>query len=205
MGKLMNLGQVYHLYDHAVNKNNVFAQSDNYRYFLAKYEPLLTPVVDTMAYCLMPNHFHMAIRVKTPEFILHSPPQLLESWQLSKNSPPIDFQRRVSQQFSNFFNGYTQALNKQQSRRGALFEGNFCRKIVTDRAYCQTLICYIHHNPVKHGFCEHYKEWHHSSFPTLIFDETPTFLRRDLAFSAFGGKAAFVEAHDNWKSRDLDY
>lgn len=205
MSKLMTLGSVYHLYDHAVSKNNVFENPDNYRYFLERYEHFVSPVVDTIVYCLMPNHFHFAIRVKCKEHILLASPQLLERWKLSNSSSDEDFQRRVSQQFSNLFNSYTQAFNKQQSRRGTLFEGNFCRVHVTDRMYFNNLICYIHYNPVKHGFCEDFKDWFHSSYWTLITDEQPTFLRRDLVFPSFGGKDAFIETQKNWKSRNLDY
>jgi putative transposase len=205
MGKLMELGKVYHLYDHAVNKNNLFDTEDNFRYFLSRYQHFMLPVVDTMAYCLMPNHFHAAIRVKTPEYILQSPPQLLEQWALTEQSDSIDFQKRVSQQFSNLFNGYTQALNKQQSRRGALFEGNFCRKMVSDRDYFQQLICYIHHNPVHHNFCSQYKDWFHSSFHALKYDEEPSFLRRDLLYKFFGGKEGFIDSMDNWKPKGMDF
>ena len=205
MGKLMELGGVYHLVDHAVDKNNVFEDPDNYRFFIERYKSLVTPVVDTMAYCLMPNHFHFAIRVKNRAKMLQLSPQLLESWQLSKSSSDYAFQRRVSKQFSNFFSSYTQAFNKQQSRRGALFEGNFCRLKVTDRSYYNNLICYIHHNPVKHGFCENFKDWFHSSYWALVFDEQPTFLRRDLVFPSFGGKEAYIEALENWKLRVMNF
>ena len=204
MGKLMELGSVYHLYDHAVDKNNVFANEGNFSYFLERYEHFLTPVVNTMAFCLMPNHFHIAIQVKRPPIILQAAPQLLESWKLSKSSTDDDFQRRVSRQFGNFFSSYTQAFNKQQNRRGALFEGTFCRKLVPDRTYFKNLICYIHHNPVKHGFCAHYQEWLFSSYNTLIMEDEPTFLERQSLFKAFDGRATFIRDHDNWKQAPLD-
>jgi putative transposase len=205
MGKLMELGSVYHLLDHAVNKNNVFENPDNYRFFLERYESIVSPIVDTMAYCLMPNHFHFAIRIKNREALFQLPAQLLESWQLSENSSDYELQRRISKQFSNFFSSYTQAFNKQQSRRGALFEGNFCRLKVTDRNYYNNLISYIHHNPVKHGFCDNFKDWFYSSYATLVFEEQATFLRRDLVFPSFGGKESFIEMQKNWKSNGLDF
>ncbi len=204
MGKLMTLGMVYHLHDHAVDKNNVFANAGNYTYFLERYEHFLKPVVHTMAFCLMPNHFHMAIQVKTREMILQASPALLDNWHLSKGSTDYDFQRRVSKQFGNFFSAYTQAFNKQQIRRGALFEGNFCRKLVPNRVYFKNLICYIHHNPVNHGFCEHYREWLFSSYNLLIMEEVPTFLHREPLFKAFDGKTSFIKDHDNWKQKPLE-
>ncbi len=204
MGKLMELGKVYHLTDHAVDKNNVFVVRDNYRFFLSRYVHFIPKVVDTYAYCLMPNHFHFAIKVKSRSMLLQLPPELLESWKLSKSCSDNALQRRVSKQFSNLFSSYTQSLNKQQSRDGALFKGNFCRSKVEDAAYFRNMILYIHGNPVHHGFCDHYMDWTHSSIHPLLFDEDATFLRRDVLFDFFGGKAAFIEAQDNWKPAEWD-
>jgi putative transposase len=202
MGKLMELGQVYHLTDHAVDKNNVFVVPDNYRFFLSRYQDLLPQVVDTYAYCMMPNHFHIAIKVKTKDALLQLPQQLLDNWKLSPNSPDIDFQRRVSKQCANLFSSYTQAFNKQQGRRGTLFEGNFNRCKVADRLYFKHLILYIHGNGVHHGFCDHYMQWSYSSIHSLLFDEAPTFLKRAVLFDFFGGKTAFIQAHEDWKPSD---
>jgi putative transposase len=204
MGKPMELGGVYHLTDHAVDKNNVFTKPDNYFYFLSRYEHFVFHLVDTYAYCLMPNHFHVAIKVKTRNTILELPPELLARYKLSKDSTDYEIRRRVSQQFSNLFNGYTQAFNKQEVRRGALFEGNFCRSKVNDADYFRSMILYIHGNAVHHGFCEHYMEWAYSSIHPLLYDSEPTFLRRDILFDFFGGKEKFIEAHDTWKPTHWD-
>ena len=204
MGQLMSLGGVYHLTDHAVNKNNVFVVADNYWYFLSRYAHFTPQVCDTYAYCQMPNHFHIAVKVKTRAALLLSPPQLLDNWKLSKSSTDKDFQNRVSKQFANLFSSYTQSLNKQQGREGALFKGNFCRSKVEDRAYFHNMILYIHCNAVHHEFCTHYMEWAHSSIHTLLFEEDAGFLKRDILFDSFGGRDAFIKAHDAWRLSDWD-
>ena len=65
-----------------------------------------------------------------------------------------EFSKFISQQFSNLFNGYTQAFNKMYDRKGSLFIPRFKRKIVDNEEYNKKLIAYIHLNPVKHGFCK---------------------------------------------------
>ncbi|MEX2592037.1 MAG: transposase, partial [Anditalea sp.] len=60
----MEPGQTYHIYNHANGTENIFREEENYRYFLRQYEKYLGPVVNTFAYCLMPNHFHMLVRVR---------------------------------------------------------------------------------------------------------------------------------------------
>ena len=62
----------YHLYNRGVNRENIFFEERNYEYFLNLYWKYIGPVVDTRAYCLLCNHFHLAIRVKSEEEILET-------------------------------------------------------------------------------------------------------------------------------------
>jgi len=62
----MESGQSYHIYNHANGSENIFREEENYRFFLQQYDKYLGGVVDTYAYCLMPNHFHFLVGVKDP-------------------------------------------------------------------------------------------------------------------------------------------
>ena len=57
-------GRFYHIYNRAVDKKPLFKNLDNYEFFLKKYDQYLSPVIDTYAYCLLGNHFHLMVRVK---------------------------------------------------------------------------------------------------------------------------------------------
>lgn len=59
----------YHIYNHAVGQDNLFNTDENYRFFLEKYAHYIIPVADIFAYCLLPNHFHFAIRIKPEDEI----------------------------------------------------------------------------------------------------------------------------------------
>ena len=54
----------YHIYNRGHDGIDLFYQRRNYHYFLVKYDYYLSNYVDTYAYCLLPNHFHLLIRVK---------------------------------------------------------------------------------------------------------------------------------------------
>lgn len=54
----------YHIYNHAVGTENLFKSHENYLFFLNKYDQHLSTVFKTLAYCLMPNHFHLLVQVK---------------------------------------------------------------------------------------------------------------------------------------------
>lgn len=56
---------VYHIYNRGNNGENLFIEERNYRYFLRRYGRHIHPVVETYAYCLLRNHFHLLIRVRT--------------------------------------------------------------------------------------------------------------------------------------------
>ena len=74
----------------------------------------------------MNNHFHFVIRLNIEE-------------------------KEVTQAFSNLFNSYAKAFNKQTNRTGSLFEKHFKRRKLKDENYLRHLIMYVHLNP-KHHF-----------------------------------------------------
>ncbi|MCX2678996.1 hypothetical protein OOZ15_03500 [Galbibacter sp. EGI 63066] len=57
----------YHIYNRANGSEQLFLSDENYWYFLRKYDEYINPVADTFCYCLMPNHFHFLVRVKSEE------------------------------------------------------------------------------------------------------------------------------------------
>ena len=61
---------VYHIYNHANGEENIFRSNENYYYFLKKYTEYIHPIAETHAYCLMPNHFHLMVRIRSEKEIL---------------------------------------------------------------------------------------------------------------------------------------
>ena len=57
-------GSFYHVYNHGNADDHIFRSDENYLYFLRKYAQYIDPIAHTYAYCLMPNHFHFAVRIK---------------------------------------------------------------------------------------------------------------------------------------------
>ncbi len=68
----LQFGKTYHLYNRGINRGNIFFQERNYRYFLQLYAHHLSAYFDTFAYCLLWNHYHFAVRVKTEEEIIRA-------------------------------------------------------------------------------------------------------------------------------------
>ena len=56
-------GHVYHIFNRGNDRGQIFFEPRNYDHFLALYTRYVAPWVDTCAYALIPNHFHLMIRV----------------------------------------------------------------------------------------------------------------------------------------------
>ena len=167
----LEFDQYYHIYNRGNNRENLFRKPDNYHYFLRQYTKHINPIADTFAYCLLPNHFHLLVKIKTVEAI-----------QRHQRKPL----KKPSQYFSNFFNAYARAFNNAFQRTGSLFERPFGRIPVTSDAYFVQLVIYIHRNPQKHGLIDDYRAWPYSSYHSL-FSNKPTPMQRDAVLEWFGG------------------
>ena len=62
--------QHFHIYNHANGEHNIFFNGENRRYFLKKYDAYMYEYVETFAYCLMPNHFHIQVQIRSKAAIL---------------------------------------------------------------------------------------------------------------------------------------
>ncbi len=179
----------YHLYNHGNADDNIFRNEDNYHYFLQKYAYYINPIADTYAFCLMPNHFHFLIRMKT---LLEINPQGFQNLaDLASNT----FDKKMSQQMSNFLNSYSKSYNKKFDRIGSLFRDNIKRKHVESDAYFSRLIHYIHANPVVHGFVKEMSDWKFSSYNGILSDRN-SHLKKEEVIQRFGSKHEYLKFHN---------
>lgn len=143
--------EYYHIYNRGVEKRIVFSSKNDYNRFLhtVDYYRFQNPklrlskfllldksiaeiykeklyqsaqIVDIIAYCFMPNHFHFLLKQK-----------------VSKGIPTF---------ISRITNSYTKYFNTKQKRVGPLFQGVFKAVYVEDDEQLVHLSRYIHLNPV---------------------------------------------------------
>ena len=156
----------FHIYNHANGFENIFKEAENYRFFLEKYKLHISPIAETYAYCLMPNHFHLVVRIRKREVI----ESLIRNKNISleENTSKVlnfgsvtnnEIEKFLSKQFANLFSSYTQSFNKVYHRMGSLFIKNFKREPITDRTHFLNAVVYTHRNPIHHGFCKSFDEW----------------------------------------------
>lgn len=140
-------GEYYHVYNRGTEKRNIYTnKSDRDRFLALLYlangsspihisnhqgstlMSLLSidrenTLVDIVAYCLMPNHFHLILKEKE--------------------------ENGISRFMQKMTTGYTMYFNKRHDRSGNLFQGKFKAKHIDNDEYFKYLISYIHLNPIK--------------------------------------------------------
>lgn len=187
----------YHIYNRANGSEKLFLSDDNYRFFLRRWTKYIEPIADTYCYCLMPNHFHYLIRTKDEDEVLKIPKgkqKLSPDLEGFENLQGLQYQKICSQHFSNLFNSYTKAFNKMYKRKGSLFIPNFKKKEITDERYLDTIIAYIHRNPVHHHYVSRMEDWEFSSYNTFFSDKKTKIMRAEI-IDWFGGLSYFEKFH----------
>ena len=179
-------GNYYHIYNRGNNGQDIFFDTGNYNYFLKLYQQYIYPIAETYAWCLMKNHFHLLVYLRSENEILKD---FLEYSTIDSPKTLEPFK-----QFGHLFNAYTQAINKRYSRTGVLFEKPFERKRITSEKYLNNLIYYIHNNPVHHGFVKRMEDYPWSSYRSLVSDK-PTKLQREEVLEIFNGHQNFIDYH----------
>ncbi len=182
----------YHIYNRGNNHQNVFFEHRDYLLFLERCPRFFEPVAEMFAYCLLPNHFHLLVRIREEESLL----PVLER----KDKPFKQHIRTIpdflSDQFSNWFNSFTRTMNNRYNRDGNLFKRPFQRVEVTREEQLIQLVWYIHFNPQRHGLTSDFRGWKYSSYPALLSSK-PTRLQRAAVLDWFGGLEAFRFFHED--------
>jgi putative transposase len=205
----------YHIYNRGNNRENIFIQERNYDHFLKLYFKYIDPIAETFAYCLLRNHFHVSVRIKSEEEIAETLKETLKvssanqrlvgreslvNQNTSRAGKPLGSDKLVgfpSKKFSDFFNAYAKAINNAYGRTGSLFQHPFGRMPITTDGQFWNVIAYIHQNPQKHKFVKDFREWKYSSYGVLLSDK-PTKLLHAVVFDWFGGKEGYLKLHEEW-------
>ncbi len=184
-------GQYFHIYNRGVNSEDLFKEERNYYYFLQQYKLYCSDVLETLAYCLLKNHFHLLVYVK-------------EKVEVPRKDGQGMFKMNASKQLGHFFNSYAQSINKAHKRTGPLFESPFERKWIDNESYLTSMIYYCHRNAQHHDFVKDFRTWEYSSYDAIVKSDK-TLVAAEKVINRFGSVAAFEHAHSIFlKGKELD-
>jgi len=142
-------GGHYHVYNRGVNKSPIFLDEQDFKIFLGYIKLYLEPPnlqglalqdengrtispskepknymgeIELLAYCLMPNHFHLLIRQNNDRGI-------------------AEFMHSLIQRYVIYF-------NKKYARVGGLFQSRYKTVLIEDENQFVYITKYIHRNPI---------------------------------------------------------
>ncbi len=187
----------YHVYNRGNNRERIFFVDKNYRYFLQKLNEKLADYVDFYCYCLLPNHFHLLVKVKSEEEFQQKVRDTKERDAIFRKdgiSKSCDVNAIICERFRRFFIGYSMAVNKQQGRSGSLFQKNFKRIRVDHPDYFDRVVYYIHRNPVRHDLTTDFVNYAWSSYQRIL-NRKSSRLQKHVILEWFNGAKAFMDFH----------
>lgn len=151
-------------------------------------------LVEIIAFCLMPNHYHLILR------------QL-------KDGGIAKFMQRIG-------TGYVMFFNKKNQRSGSLFQGTFKSILVENDEYLTHLSRYIHINSVEliepnwkkdgvkdwgrvNEFLENYR-W--SSYLDYIgIKNFPSLINKGIISNYFENETSYKNFINQWLKKDLEF
>jgi len=171
-------GEVYHIYNRGNNGQRIFFKEENYIFFLKKMRKELPAHCEILAYCLMPNHFHLMALVKKSD-----------SSDLQSNKTKSSLQSAVGV----LLRSYTRAIQNQENFQGSLFQQKTKAQLLnksSGNGLNHPAICmhYIHQNPKRAGLTTNLEEWQYSSFNDYANLGLGTLCNKATGFSITGIK-----------------
>lgn len=170
-------GGYYHIYNRGVEKRKIFLDDHDYKTFLYLLKLYLEPrkpkpkdleeakllrrslakEVGLLAYCLMPNHFHLLLKQKT-------------------HNGMTKLMRTISTSYVTYF-------NQKYKRVGPLFQGNYKAVLLDSEEQLLHLSRYIHLNPVE--VTKNFKDYPYSTFRDYTGKRAAKWIDVELILSYF--------------------
>lgn len=205
--------EIYHIYNRGVEKRDIFMRDKDYlRFIINLYEfndlapalnlgyhlnktpievrlqyPRKKPLVAILAFCLMPNHYHLMVQ------------------QLIENGITM-FMRKLGTGYTNYFNTIYQ-------RVGPLFQGKFKSILLERESHLVHLPHYIHLNPLDlkmpewrngaikdvHKAMKFLISYRWSSLPDYLgIKNLPSVTNREFLKEYIGGPKQFRSQMEDW-------
>jgi putative transposase len=177
---------IYHIFNQGNKKQPIFFNRENYLFFLRKIKTQVLPYADVLAWCLMPNHFHLMVYVRETEVRKGGNSSSLNEPILNQVGKSLSLNQSIGIMLAS----YTRAINKQENCSGSLFrqetKANCLNEIkglspnwitssrityinldIPEKNYLQACFQYINRNPESAGLVSSPEEWEFSSFRDL--------------------------------------
>lgn len=121
--------------------------------------------VTILAYCIMPNHFHLLLRQEGTHSV-------------------STFMRLIQSRFAKKYNA-------SYGMSGAVFEKRFTDKVIDSDSYLYTVATYIHLNPVKAKLSTRLDEWDYCNYTAFTGESDDGITNQMAVRESFGDLKAY--------------
>jgi putative transposase len=194
-------GQIYHVFNRGNNSQTVFFSNENYQNFIDKMEEYIKPFARILAWCLMPNHFHILLKVENAE--LDWGPDSLARNKWPGTAISTKALRSLNKSIAIMLRLYTRHVNSEDEKQGPLFHqrtkalclskpefapayfqnhfGLIGKMPPKEKDYPSICFNYIHFNPVTGKQVERPEDWEFSSYRDYFSGREGRLVDKELA------------------------
>lgn len=176
--KILNNVDNCHRFIKTLGYYNSLAQEINLSNYLKKHTdfypdlliPSENPLVKYISFCLMPDHYHLLVRVLRDDYL--------------------------SKYISNIENSFSRYFNLRFNRKGPLWQSRFKAVKIKNNEQLLHVCRYVNINPTTSGFVENSEDWAFSSYKNIITDSKYLSILTEISIR---NKRIFKEFAENHK------
>ena len=161
-------GHIYHVYNRGAHRHTIFRKPSHYKKCLELLQKYASRYrVGMLAYCLMPNHYHLLVRQEEGG--------------------------SISRYLQTTFNAFVQYFNVLEGHSGTLFQGPAKSRTIETDADVLQVVRYVHSNPVLAKLAKTAGEWPFSDCSKWISNTDEPFAGRFFRDTWFKDGEAYGE------------
>jgi putative transposase len=191
----------YHLLFRSIDGIPLFKSINEKQFFLEKWKRFTDFIFETWAYCLLENHVHIIVKIKSAEEIelgltkLPNESKTKSINQFLETKTAELFETVAERQLNSFMVSYANTYNNIIERKGGVFQQPFRRSLIFEDAHLQQAIVYVHANAQKHGLIKDFQEHNYNSYHDII-DGNESIVNAEAVLTFFGGIEKFISIHN---------
>lgn len=151
-------GAIYHVTHRAPGREIIFVEKSDYLRMLALLKEVSKDFFwDIFSFVLMPNHFHILLKIKEPNLSLGM--------------------KKICEKYAKFY-------NVKYERKGPVFARPYRAALCLGDTYLLAISIYIHLNPFKAGICKNLDSYRWSSLRLYIGESKKSFINPDFVLDS---------------------
>lgn len=195
-------GAYYHIVCKSIDGLLLFHDNIDYQVFIERFKKFTGDLVDIWSYCLIPNHTHHVVRIKSVETIVQFiggmvPENTTDAMKafFADTTNELKFNKMIERQMNSFLVSYANFINNKYNRVGGIFQKPFKRIQIEEDSHLQQAIIYTNANAQKHKLTDDFKQYPFTSY-ALILQNDQYLVDSKSVLSFFNGIEKFKLIHE---------